>query len=194
MRGTSCRLSNLELGFFSTTTSPHQKYPCLTTRIKAAETRALLPIVSDLWTTKYGPTNAHHNRVHLMLTAIVDGYRCFDSDDYILPPRDQASLKVNFDNFFMHYRFSCCEAERHNLKRWHEVPTFHLSQHIVGQSMFSNPRWGWTYPDEDFESLLKAVCERSMAGTTTVHAVDKAVKRWVHCLALRAHLEAGVAV
>ena len=38
-RGTPTQLSNLEFTFFCDPTAPHQSYPVLTTRVKAAETR-----------------------------------------------------------------------------------------------------------------------------------------------------------
>ena len=40
-RGTPNQLSNLEHSFFCNTDAPHQHFPVLTTRIKAAETRNL---------------------------------------------------------------------------------------------------------------------------------------------------------
>ena len=38
-RQTPSQLSNLELSMFCDTAAPHQHYPCLSTRCKAAETR-----------------------------------------------------------------------------------------------------------------------------------------------------------
>ena len=39
---------------------------------------------------------------------------------------------------------------------FHEVPKFHYVWHIILQSLIANPRFNWTYPDEDFMRILKA--------------------------------------
>ena len=39
---------------------------------------------------------------------------------------------------------------------FHEVPKFHYVWHIIFQSRIANPRFNWTYPDEDFMRILKA--------------------------------------
>ena len=42
-RGTPCQLSNLALAFFTSPAMPHRQFPCLATRMKAAETRHPTP-------------------------------------------------------------------------------------------------------------------------------------------------------
>ena len=191
LRGTPCRLGSLERTWFCDVKSPHTSHPCLSTRVKAAETRHLLPIVAYIWSCRHDPTSAHQSRVNKMLSSIVAALDCMDCDSYQLPRTQQQQLERNFTDFFFHYRHLKAEAIRDGRKRWHEVPKFHFAQHIVLQSRLQGPRWGWTYPDEDYEGLLKDVCQKCQAGTPFHNVVAKAVRRCGYGVALRAMLHAG---
>ena len=156
--------------------------------MKAAEARHLLPIVADVWAAISIPGSPRAARIQKMAFALVRGYECFDSGDYRLSDRLRRRLVAAFDEFFREYRMLCVDAINLDIKRWREVPKFHFTQHDVLQSEWQNPRRSWTYPDESFESTLKAVCLKCQAGTPAHAVASKAIRRWARGAALRAWL------
>ena len=51
-RNTTNQFGNLTLNFFTDPSRPRKKPPQLTTRVKAAETTHLLPIIREVWEAK----------------------------------------------------------------------------------------------------------------------------------------------
>ena len=72
-----------------------------------------------------------------------------DVDTYAFDPADQAEFESLVGEMLEAYRSLNLEARELGLRRWHEIPKHHFSQHIGLQSRYYNPRWGWCYPDED---------------------------------------------
>ena len=62
--------------------------------------------------------------------------------------------------------------------RWHEVPKFHYFIHIGLQASLGNPRFAWTYMDEDFMGFLKDIVENCTQGTSAVMVVPKLLSKW----------------
>ena len=127
-------------------------------------------------------------RIDAVLTNLATCYECFDLDSFRLPEHTQRRLKSSYEKFALEYRWLCWEALQGDIKRWHEVPNFHVGFHLVLQSRFMNPRFGWCYGDEDFEGVLKLICQRCTAGTPAHEVVSKVVRRWGHGVALRVAL------
>ena len=64
------------------------------------------------------------------------------------------------------------------VRRWHEVPKHHWAHHLIEQCRWGNPKWWWTYADEDFMGIIKSVCKSCTAGTAHVHVVTKVLDKW----------------
>ena len=71
------------------------------------------------------------------------------------------------------------EALEHNRRMWKMAPKFHLFQHLC-QTSFLNPRFCWTYGDEDLQKHLKCVARSSHASTVSYTTVYKWVS-FVFC-------------
>ena len=143
LRGTLCRLGTIELRFFTDPGRPHQQFPMLTTRVKAAETRALVPIVATIWNSLMNRRHEEDRRIDSMLANLATCYECLDDDSFRLPVRKQRLLEARYERFALDYRWLCWDALRRLALRWHEVPKFHVGFHLVYQSRFMNPRFGW---------------------------------------------------
>ena len=62
-------------------------------------------------------------------------------------------------------------------RRWGTTIKFHMMLHIGIQARWLNPRLGWTYIDEDFMGLLKALGESCAPGTPAFKLVLKIVRK-----------------
>ncbi len=61
---------------------------------------------------------------------------------------------------------------------WHQVPKFHFLEHLSLQSRFQNPKWSWTYTDEDFMGIMKDVAEACTVATPWDQVVPKVCEKW----------------
>ncbi len=57
------------------------------------------------------------------------------------------------------------------------MPKFHYGQHTSICVEFGNPRFYWCYMDEDFMKLVKAIAERSLAGSSPTIVAGKIVQK-----------------
>ena len=105
LRGTLCRLGTIELRFFTDPGRPHQQFPMLTTRVKAAETRALVPIVATIWNSLMDRTHEEDRRIDSMLANLATCYECLDDDSFRLPVRKQRLLEASYERFALDYRW-----------------------------------------------------------------------------------------
>ena len=80
-RGTPVQLSNLDLRWFTQPDAPHRRHPFLTLRVKAAETRHLVPIISDIWRHAKTPGDEHDELVQDVLIGLTRFYECMESKD-----------------------------------------------------------------------------------------------------------------
>lgn len=179
-RGTPTQLSNLALAFFCNAKSPAADFPLLTSRVKAAETRHLVPIMASIWGDVCDSDGSQHDKhVLVVLRSLAEFYALLDGPDYRLPARDQASLETCIAQVLGHYRALSHEAILNGVNRWHEVPKHHYLWHIGLQSRLANPRWAWCYPDEDFMRIIKLIGGKCLSGTATTKVAPKVVEKWL---------------
>jgi hypothetical protein len=67
------------------------------------------------------------------------------------------------------------EAVTNGVRAWKLTPKFHAMIHICEQQAFLNPRFSWTYRDEDFQRLLKQIAVQCHPSTVP-HTV---LYRWL---------------
>ena len=177
-RGTPTQMSNLAIAFFCNMRSPHMDYPVLTSRVKAAETRHLVPIMSTIW-ANVCDRSGHDAHVLAVLQHLERFYNILDTPGYCMPAADQTSFEQSVAKILRHYRALCLAAVADGVNRWHEVPKFHYLWHIAQQSRVVNPRWSWCYPDEDFMRVVKLIGQKCMDGTATTKVAGKVVEKWL---------------
>ena len=92
----------------------------------------------------------------MVIDSLSSFYEKLECSDFVLSEADQEEFEGHIEAMLHHYRILHLEAKDAGQNRWHEVPKFHYLWHIGLQSRWSNPRWNWCYPDEDFMRILKA--------------------------------------
>ena len=61
---------------------------------------------------------------------------------------------------------------------WHQVPKFHLMEHIPLQAVYQNPKWSWTFTDEDFMGILKDIGTSCTVASPWDLVVAKVCEKW----------------
>ena len=103
----------------------------------------------------------------------------------MLPPAAVAEFQSGIDQCLQHYRWLHADAFRKKVHLWKEVPKFHFCQHIADQAALQNPRYAWTYSDEDFMGIMKRISESCLDGTMAHKVVPKVVRKWAFAVAMR---------
>ena len=80
--------------------------------------------------------------------------------DYFFDSATVTSLRFQIEKLLVSYRRLSVAGFQANPRevRWHEVPKFHYALHVGLQAAFGNPRFSWTYADEDFMGHVKTIC------------------------------------
>ena len=151
----------------------------MSSRIKAAENRHLSPIVASIWAEVMDSACQHDRDVHRVLQNLAEFYDVMSSPDYCLSAADRRKLEICINGISRSYRFLQNEAIAADRNRWHEVNKHHTMQHILQHAQFSNPRFSWCYPDEDFMRIVKKIAERCMSATPAFQIVPKLVQKWL---------------
>ena len=186
-RRSPSQLANLPLSFFTDEKRPHQGFPCLTTRVKAAETRHLVPIVASIWRDVHNRLSRHDRDVLSLLEALTSFYSALDCLDYVFPPETQRKFQEDIDSMLVDYRALNLEARNSTppVLRWKETPEFRWLNHVGGQSQYYNPRWGWNYPEESFMQTIKNIGYKCVSGTPITKVMAKIVQKWSWGIAIR---------
>ena len=93
--------------------------------MKAAETRHLVPVISELWSSVAPLDNDHDIAVAGVLQNLVIYYQCLECEEYVLPDAVRDSLQASVSDFMLHYRYLRHEAPTLGRKTWHEVGTLY---------------------------------------------------------------------
>ena len=83
--------------------SPHQNFPCLSTAVKAAETRYLLPVIFALL-NEYSDGCEHHVQRSLVLKYLMDFYTVMDSCDVVPSVTEGTTMRDSVHNFLVTYQ------------------------------------------------------------------------------------------
>ena len=138
---------------------------------KAAISRHLVPILTDLFRTSHQPASLEDRQILHTLEALDAIYQSFDTEEYALTVEQVATLQTSVRDFLHHYRWLSVSS---GAFRWQEIPKHHVLQHIALQGAHQNPRWGWTYVDEDWMGLIQDISQSCLSGTVPT----KWCQRW----------------
>ncbi len=97
----------------------------------------------------------------------------------MLPPDVQGRFASSTAKVLRHYNAlsSLARAEGRG-RTWHQVPKFHFMQHLALQARVQNPKFSWTYIDEDFMGIMRDIASSCSAGTALGRVVSKVCEKW----------------
>ena len=167
-----CQLSRLTLSMFSNPAAPRSKQPQLSSTCKAAESRNLVAVLLCIFRGLCRRGNTEDSHILAVMESLNTYYQILSRHKTALtiPVVDQRTLERAL--WTLNRRYSALEAWAIGLGllRWGTTIKFHMALHIAFQSKFTNPSLTWTYMDEDFMSIVKAVGE-SCAEATPAHKI-----------------------
>ena len=176
-----CQLSTLTLNMFSNSGGRTTHQPDLSTRVKAAETRHLIPVMLAIFRQLQRGLNEQDGHIMVILECLDMYYSILaqHKDQVSLPLVAQSNLENALWNINRRYSALGAWALQLGLKRWGATIKFHMALHIALQSRFTNPALTWTYIDEDFMSIVKAVGESCTTATPAHKVVQKLCRRYL---------------
>ena len=182
-----CQLGHLTLAMFCNSQGPASHQPSLSSTIKAAETKSLVPVLLDIFRALRRAQNAVDGHVMGVLVELNTYYQVLSNNKrcLALPVVEQLQLENALWNLNRHYSALEAWAIGLGLLRWGTTIKFHMALHLALQSRFTNPSLTWTYMDEDFMSIVKSVGESCAKGTPAHKIVPKVCERYLVGMGVR---------
>jgi len=146
------RLNIFKLENFCEPKSPHQSYPTLK-QVKAAETRALVPVMHKLC-QKHQTDSNHSKHRTACLNNLNKMYETILRAGTFLNQDEKASLRNSTFAFLAHYMWLAHDVAQLGRLLWSTVPKFHYCCHLPDQADFINPRLTWSYGGESMVGLI----------------------------------------
>ena len=137
--------------------APRAKYPHLSTRVKAGETRHLIPIIANIWQDIMKRDSVRDNTVADLLNANAELYDVIRDEPHHMgeaaAQRVQELIAIMLQSYQSLSSAAFFATPRQLL--WNERPKHHYLAHVGDTASRCNPRYAWTYSDEDFMGRLK---------------------------------------
>ena len=186
-RQTTSRMGALSLTMFTDPDRPHQKYPVLSSRAKAAESRHLVPVLASIFDDVCDIGREEDRRISAMLNGLARAYEAMESKELQLSAIELHDFRHSLDTCLLNYRLLHIAAIRAVPRQllWNEVPKMQYTQHVSDQAERQHPRLSWCYTDEDFMNIVKVVTESCLSGTKAHRAMPKVLNKWAFGIALR---------
>ena len=179
-RGTTSQLSTLELKFFvSDIKAPRQGRVCMSSRVKAAECRHLVPIVLMIWEDVMDHASLFDTHVLLALRAMTTIYQQIDEcDTYRFTDAALAKWQAAIDEFISNYDILNTAVQANDPHLFHFTIKLHVVEHLKAQAEVQSPQWSWCYMDEDFMQVCKKLYNSCACGTPTQRVVMAMLLKW----------------
>ena len=161
------------MAMFCNEKSPLLHQPVLTSRVKGAESRHLLSIVAGFFPKLARKEVEVEMRMCALLQNTASYYKCIESKSNVLDEATQKRCEIALLNMNKNYSALQAWAIATKKRTWHCTIKFHFAMHLALLSRSMNPRFAWTYGDEDFMGLVKKVGEACTAGTAPQKMVAK---------------------
>lgn len=144
---------------------------------KAAQTRHLARYALHLMRTFGGRTD-HDKRVLGVVQLLVRFYEICDAESMFLRPGVAAELKKLGFRMGVLYSSLAADAAAQSEKMWKMMPKMHLFVHLCEWQAeeCGNPRFYWTYPDEDLVGIMVEIAESCHPRTLAMNCLFK----WLH--------------
>ena len=147
-------------------------------KAKAAATRHLASYALHIVQT-FGSMSVDEDRKILGVCQLLCSfYSIMDSESQFLSPAAKTELPKLGARLVGLYSSLATEAKRNNLKLWKLQPKLHLFLHLCEWQAISqgNPRYYWTYSDEDLAGKMAEVASTCHPTTMAISAIFK----WLH--------------
>ena len=127
------RIGRLTIDMFSNSSKPLQVFPMLSTAIKAAETRYLLPIIYKL-SLEYNVGEPHHDQRDAMLNYLMTFYRFMDESPIVPSAEAGSRMFGNMHKFLLTYQSLSSWAVEHGHMMYATTSKFHHAFHLAEQA------------------------------------------------------------
>ena len=146
-------------------------------KAKAAATRHLAAYALYL-VFEFGGASKEARQMRGVCEMLVRFYEILDSESQFLTSGVRAELPKLGQTLVGLYTALATQAKESGLKMWKLQPKLHLFLHLCEwQALeYGNPRYYWTYPDEDLAGSMAEVAESCHPRTMPVNALFK----WLH--------------
>ena len=146
-------------------------------KAKAAATRHLAKYALSLM-QQLGGQSTEDRRMLAVCQQLVRFYTILDTESQFLSPAAKIELPKLGQQLVGIYTALATDAKERGLKLWKLQPKLHLFQHLCEwQSISSgNPRYCWTYADEDLAGTMAEVAESCHPATMAPSCLFK----WLH--------------
>jgi len=142
-------------------------------KAKAAATRHLAPLASQL--ADEFNSGSHHDQLRkIVADSLVQFYVLVQQEDRAISAQARQELPNLCRRLCRAYAHLANESVNAQVMAWKLVPKFHLFCHLCfSQALeFGNPRFFWTYPDEDIVGqMIEAAksCHQSTLASTALY-------------------------
>ena len=134
---------------------PHLHFPKLANSIKAAECRALVPIVAALCEEYDIPGDVEWRTRTLCIRNLNRFYVRMHIASVFPSLDDRAKMRTAVTSCLALYSSMARSAADAGLKKWSIVNKFHFWYHCGVDDTWINPRMLWTYQGEDYQRHVK---------------------------------------
>ena len=162
----SCRITRLEVSYFSSTTAPFQKFPDLMhSAIKARQTRYLVPVALELCKQYHKAAQPYCKHRLACLENLNNMYNLADPHPVFLPKLKVDLYEEAVDKFLLHYSACAKIAEGMGKLQWSVVPKHHCVAHLPAQARFQSPKAFWAYGGEHMVGDIAELASSCLDGT-----------------------------
>ena len=176
--GASYRLGKLTLDMICNTSAPYQNFPVLTTAIKAAETRQLLPVVYQL-TKDFDAGDAHSADRRCMLQQLLTFYSTIKECSAVPTAQQGHVIESSITNFLLFYQKCSSWAVDGGHMLYKTTQKFHHCFHMGQQGRFLSPRATWEYSFESFVGKMVTLGNACTYGSNTFHLSTRLAEKYI---------------
>ena len=171
------KLTRLTLDMFCDKAAPHQSFAILSTAVKGAEQRHLMPVMVKL--CEEMNSGSEHHRMRLLCIKSLLQFDKLAAGCSLVPSKaDGAAMYTALDLFLTTYQGCADWAAREGHLLFQSVPKFHYTFHMAEQSRFLGPRSVWTYGWEDLVGIVIQLAHSCSVGTPAMSVPRKALGKY----------------
>ncbi|CAK0877612.1 unnamed protein product, partial [Prorocentrum cordatum] len=124
----------------------------------AAATRCLVPYAADL--AKRYNSGSEHDRLRLAACELLARFYDLAYENDMFPPQPVKDEMAQLARAFMNvYGRLSVGAIANGIRAWKMTPKFHMFVHMSEHQNVINPRFYWTYSDEDLQRIMKEIAK-----------------------------------
>ena len=150
---------------------------------KAAETRALLPVLSEIMEGVDSGSDRDGHRL-AAAKALLGMYAVFADAGMFLTSAQADSALAFVETYFEHHAWLVRHALGQNRLLYNVVAKTHYLWHIAHMARWMNPRFIWAYDAESFMHLVVAASKACAAGSPITLVGNKVMENFSLCFEL----------